>query len=91
MSTKSITDMSIELDAVFDKIIAQGNDDELFASGYLRGHFDLVVARLTMSGIEDQSQFWPALHENVTANASELNDADLALVNGMLSRLKRHA
>ncbi|RUO43805.1 hypothetical protein CWE15_00985 [Aliidiomarina taiwanensis] len=90
MSGKTITDMSVELDAVFDDIIAQGNDDELFASGYLRGHFDLVVARLTMSGVEDQSQFWPALHESVAASAHELNEADLALVNGMLARLQSH-
>jgi len=83
--------MSVELDAVFDEIIAKGSDDELFASGYLRGHFDLVVARLTMSGIEEQAQFWPALHESVAASAGELNEADLALVNGMLARLESHA
>ncbi|HAD48475.1 MAG TPA: hypothetical protein DCF92_06595, partial [Idiomarina sp.] len=32
-----------QLEAVFDQAYEDGNDDELFASGYLRGHFDLVV------------------------------------------------
>ena len=29
------------IEPVFDEVVAAGTDDELFASGYLRGHFDL--------------------------------------------------
>lgn len=32
-----------QLESVFDQVYVDGSDDELFASGYLRGHFDLVV------------------------------------------------
>ena len=83
--------MSDQLDAVFDQIVANGNDDELFASGYLRGHFDLVVAKLLLEGIEDQNEFWPALKENVAASNDELNTIDRELVEKMLARLERTA
>ncbi|MCC5854415.1 MAG: YfcL family protein [Idiomarina sp.] len=91
MSKQSITEMSDQLDAVFDEIIASGSDDELFASGYLRGHFDLVVARLTMAGIEDQEKFWPELKFNLENHADELKPDDIALVTAMMERLERAA
>ncbi|MCO4322042.1 YfcL family protein [Aliidiomarina quisquiliarum] len=91
MSSKSITEMSEDIDAEFDHIVAHGNDDELFASGYLRGHFDLIVARLTMAGEEDQAKFWPALYASVAEHAGELNDSDRVLVEGMVTRLEQKA
>lgn len=91
MSLKSVSEMSEHLDHVFDQIVANGSEDELFASGYLRGHFDLVVARLQLEGIEDQNQFWPQLRENVEANKEELNTIDRDLVDKMLQRLERTA
>ncbi len=91
MSKQSITEMSVEIDAVFDEIIAQGSDDELFASGYLRGHFDLVVASLTMAGNEDQASFWPALFGSVEKHADELSESDRLLVDSMITRLKTKA
>jgi len=91
MSAKSITDMSVEIDAEFDRIVAQGSDDELFASGYLRGHFDLIVARLTMAGEEDQMKFWPALYGSVEEHANELDNNDRELIDSMITRLKNKA
>jgi len=40
------------IDAVadlFDALVPIASDDELFASGYLRGHFDLAVGTLEVS------------------------------------------
>lgn len=91
MSLKSISEMSEHLDQVFDQIVASGNEDELFASGYVRGHFDLVVAQLQLEGIEDQNEFWPQLKENIEANKEELNTIDRDLVEKMLQRLERTA
>lgn len=88
---KSITDMSVEIDAEFDHIVAHGDDDELFASGYLRGHFDLIVARLTMAGEEDQAKFWPALYGSVEEHANELSASDRSLVEGIITRLENKA
>ena len=34
----------------FDKLIESATDDELFASGYLRGHFDLQVGYAQVEG-----------------------------------------
>lgn len=88
MSDKSISTIANELDAVFDQIVAEGTDDELFASGYLRGHFDLVVARLTMAGEEQQSMFWPALYASINEHAAELSSEDKELVEHMIRYLQ---
>ncbi len=34
----------------FDLLVPVANDDQLFASGYLRGHFDLAVGQLEVAG-----------------------------------------
>lgn len=34
----------------FDQLVVTATDDELFASGYLRGHVDLVVGTLEVTG-----------------------------------------
>ena len=36
--------------AYFDQLVPLASDDELFASGYLRGHFDLAVGTLQVGG-----------------------------------------
>jgi hypothetical protein len=33
----------------FDQLVPVASDDELFASGYLRGHFDLAVGTLQVN------------------------------------------
>ena len=35
---------------LFDDLVPDASDDELFASGYLRGHFDLAVGTLQVAG-----------------------------------------
>lgn len=34
----------------FDLLVPVADDDQLFASGYLRGHFDLAVGQLEVAG-----------------------------------------
>lgn len=46
-----------QLEQVFDQAVQDGDDDELFASGYLRGHFDLVVAQLELQEKQRQLQY----------------------------------
>ncbi|KZN31745.1 YfcL family protein [Pseudoalteromonas luteoviolacea] len=36
----------------FDELVDRANDDELFAGGYLRGHFDLAVGYAQVEELE---------------------------------------
>lgn len=75
----------------FDQLVPVATDDQLFASGYLRGHFDLAVGTLEVSGedfarhdvIEQVSR---TLQQAVTAG--ELNEQDLQLVSDIWQQLK---
>lgn len=88
MSQQSLSDMVAKVDEQFDQIVREGSDDELFASGYLRGHFDLVVAHFQTTEEESPEKFWLALQDNVKQSASELNHADRILVDSMIDYLK---
>lgn len=79
------------IEPVFDEVVAAGTDDELFASGYLRGHFDLVAAQLTLQGEQDPEAFWPALEAAITAANHELNPADQVHVANLYHKLQRRA
>ncbi|RUO79719.1 hypothetical protein CWI84_08790 [Idiomarina tyrosinivorans] len=80
-----------QLEPVFDEAVVDGDDDELFASGYLRGHFDLVVAQLEMAGEDDGAQLLPQLKQAVDATKNELAPADQQHIANMLARLERQA
>lgn len=75
--------------ALIDDMVEHASDDELFASGYLRGHLTLAVAEL--EGGDDHSA--EALHQKVTESlqkaigAGELTPRDQALVSGMWQTL----
>lgn len=75
--------------ALIDDMVEHASDDELFASGYLRGHLTLAVAEL--EGGDDHSA--DALHYKVTESlqkaigAGELTPRDQALVSGMWQTL----
>ncbi|WP_312978208.1 YfcL family protein [Atlantibacter sp.] len=75
--------------ALIDDMVEHASDDELFASGYLRGHLTLAVAEL--EGGDDHSA--DALHQKVTESlqkaigAGELTPRDQALVSGMWQTL----
>ena len=79
--------------ALIDDMVEHASDDELFASGYLRGHLTLAVAEL--EGTEDHSA--EAVYSSVTRSlekaigAGELSPRDQALVKEMWDALFQKA
>lgn len=79
--------------ALIDDMVEHASDDELFASGYLRGHLTLAVAELEAG--DDHSA--EAVHQKVTESlqkaigAGELTPRDQALVSGMWDTLFQKA
>lgn len=50
MTAVSVPEQFIDATAeLFDALVPVASDDELFASGYLRGHFDLAVGTLQVA------------------------------------------
>lgn len=76
-----------QLEAVLDEAVVSGDDDELFASGYLRGHFDLVVAQLEMAGNADVDKLIPSLEQAVHDTRHELSPADQTHIKNLLGKL----
>lgn len=85
------------IDAVtelFDALVPVATDDELFASGYLRGHFDLAVGTLQVEGepfvaADVISQVTETLAHAITAG--ELNEQDQQHVNAVWLRVQQLA
>lgn len=79
--------------ALIDGMVEHASDDELFASGYLRGHLTLAVAELE-AGDDHSAQ---AVHIEVTRSlekaiqAGELSPRDQSLVLGMWDNLFQQA
>ncbi len=79
--------------ALIDEMVDHASDDELFASGYLRGHLTLAVAEL--EGGDDHSA--KAINERVIRSlekaigAGELSPPDQILVQGMWNNLYQRA
>lgn len=86
--TNELSQLVDDIEPVFDEVIVEGSDDELFASGYLRGHFDLVAARLTMQGETNPDALWPALEAHIEAASHELTPADQAHVENLYQKLR---
>ena len=63
----------------FDNLVDKASDDELFAGGYLRGHFDLAVGYAQVEGLDISPQ---ELNDNVEKSlvkayrSGELNEDD---------------
>ncbi len=79
--------------ALIDGMVEHASDDELFASGYLRGHLTLAIAELE-AGDDHSPQ---AVHSGVSRSlekaiqAGELNPRDQSLVLGMWENLFQQA
>ena len=79
--------------ALIDDMVEHASDDELFASGYLRGHLTLAVAELEAG--DDHSA--EAIHDEVSRSlekaiqAGELSPRDQSLVLGMWDNLFQQA
>ncbi|MEE2000480.1 YfcL family protein [Alkalimonas sp. MEB108] len=78
----------------FDQMIPLASDDELFAAGYLRGHFDLAVGTLEVAGAPFNQQELQAQVEQSLAQAianGELNSDDQQLVTGLWRQVQQLA
>lgn len=88
-----IAEFEARILALIDNMVEHASDDELFASGYLRGHLTLAVAELEHG--EDHSP--EAVSAQVTTSlekailAGELSPRDQALVMGMWDTLFQQA
>ncbi|WP_436876765.1 YfcL family protein [Siccibacter turicensis] len=88
-----IAEFEARILALIDNMVEHASDDELFASGYLRGHLTLAVAELEHG--EDHSP--EAVSAQVTTSlekailAGELSPRDQALVLGMWDTLYQQA
>ncbi|QYM94222.1 YfcL family protein [Dickeya zeae] len=70
-----IAEFEARILTLIDNLVEHGSDDELFASGYLRGHLTLAVAQV--EAYDEQTA--PALHARVQESL------DQAIKNGELS------
>ena len=90
---KMIAEFESRILALIDGMVDHASDDELFASGYLRGHLTLAIAELE-SGEDHSAQ---AVHTTVSQSlekaigAGELSPRDQALVTDMWEHLFQQA
>ncbi|SEA56681.1 YfcL family protein [Alkalimonas amylolytica] len=78
----------------FDQMIPTASDDELFAAGYLRGHFDLAVGTLEVAAEPFSQQDLLAQVDRSLTQAitnGELNSADQQLVTGLWQQVQQVA
>lgn len=77
----------------FDSYVAEGTDDQLFASGYLRGHVDLVIGTAI---VQEETITLESLIDDVEKSVNkaikngELEQGDIVTVNDMLNSLIKH-
>lgn len=87
-----IAEFEARILALIDDMVEHANDDELFASGYLRGHLTLAIAEL-----DEDDQSAEAVYHNVMQSlekaigAGELSPPDQALVKDMWEGLYQKA
>lgn len=79
--------------ALIDEMVEHASDDELFASGYLRGHLTLAVAALELQGAQTPDALNAQVVESIekAIQAGELTPRDRVLVQDMWSGLYQQA
>ncbi|PMN88960.1 YfcL family protein [Enterovibrio norvegicus] len=76
---------------LIDAMVDTATDDELFASGYLRGHVSLAAADCEQDGIEDLDALKVRVDGSLKDNANELTPSDQVLVANLWSSLQKKA
>ena len=76
---------------LIDAMVETATDDELFASGYLRGHISLAAADCEQEGIEDLDTLKVRVDVSLKDNANELTPSDQVLVANLWSSLQKKA
>ena len=81
--------LSEQAQAFLDQFIATGTDDELFASGYLRGHIDLIIGSAI---VNNETVTNDEVVEGVVGSidkaikSGELEQNDVEIVNRILNQ-----
>lgn len=75
--------------AQIDDMVEHASEDELFASGYLRGHLALAVAQSEAHGEHSAAELHARVQTSLyrAINVGELSSSDQALVLAMWDRL----
>ncbi len=73
---------------LIDAMVTTASDDELFASGYLRGHISLAAADCEQEGIDEVNALKQRVAQSLKDNANELNPADQVLVGNLWTSLQ---
>lgn len=79
----------IAIEAFFDSVVDKGTDHELFISGYLSGHFSLVVSQAEQQHDFDLAQLDQRMQESLNSafNNQELIPQDQTDVMQLWNRL----
>jgi hypothetical protein len=75
-----------------DAMVQKASDDELFAGGYLRGHFDLAVGRLELAEQPfEQAELAESVQQSLrmAIAGGELTEQDQQLVLGLWQQLQQ--
>ncbi|MGS0826612.1 YfcL family protein [Shewanella sp. 0m-8] len=70
-----------------ESIVAEGDDDALFASGYLQGHFAVVLSQLEAESEQGMDALEVKMSDCLTLAREELDDNDYALVSDAWTQL----
>ncbi|BDH45050.1 hypothetical protein TUM12370_10940 [Salmonella enterica subsp. enterica serovar Choleraesuis] len=88
-----IADFEARILALIDDMVEHASDDELFASGYLRGHLTLAIAELEAGNDHSAQAVYAAVTRSLdkAIHAGELAPRDQALVTAMWDNLYHQA
>jgi len=88
-----IAEFEARILALIDEMVEHASDDELFASGYLRGHLTLAVAALEQGADHSPQAVYTKVTNSLETpiHAGELSPRDQALVLGMWDNLFQQA
>ncbi len=70
-------------------IVEQGDDDALFASGYLQGHFAVVLSQLEVEDDQGVDALSEKMQACLVLAREELDDRDYSLVENAWSELSK--
>ncbi|RLM24888.1 hypothetical protein BIY29_08185 [Brenneria alni] len=88
-----IAEFETRILALIDDMVEHASDDELFASGYLRGHLTVSVAQVEENGEHTLEDLHRRVSENIdkAIKNGELSPPDQILVNRMWETLFQQA
>ncbi len=84
-----VQDYEARILALIDEMVDTASDDELFASGYLRGHVSLAAADCELEGIDEVASLKARVDTSLSKNASELSPGDQRLVGALWDLLQQ--